>query len=187
MDLSPFDQAEQVVQEKLVIEEGSLYREFEKVKDRRKAKGKRYPLAFILTLILLGKMAGQTTISGIRDWVKEREKDLRKELNWPKGFPVNTTYTEVLASCDHKEVSEAIKNVILKARAKEKCGTEPSRLQIEKEKGEKLIHTAMDGKTMRGTMNHARENQPSVHLLALYEPETGIVTTEEIVKKKRTK
>jgi hypothetical protein len=45
----------------------------------------------------------------------------------------------------------------------------------------------MDGKTMRGTLNHARENQPSVHLLALYEPETGIVLAEERVKKKRMK
>jgi hypothetical protein len=184
MDLSTFDQMEHLFDEKIVIEEESLYREFEKVKDRRKAKGKRYPLAFVLMLVLLGKMAGQKTISGIRDWIKGREKELRMKLNWPKDFPVNTTYTDVLANCDEKEVLEAIKHVILKARAKEKCGSEPSRLQTYQEGEGKLIHTAMDGKTMRGTRKHARENQPSVHLLALYEPETGIVIAEEAVKKR---
>ena len=184
MDLSTLDQMEALTAESLAIEEESLYREFEKVKDRRGAKGKRYPMAFVLTLVLLGKMAGQKSISGIRDWVKAREKDLRRNLNWWKGFPVNTTYTETLASCDQEEVVEVIKSVILKARAKEECGTEPSRLVTYKEEGENFIHTPMDGKTMRGTLHHARENQPSVHLLALYEAETGIVIAQETVDSK---
>jgi hypothetical protein len=130
-------------------------------------------------------MAGQKTISGIRDWVKERERDLRIKLRWWRKFPVHTTYTNVLAICNDKEVIEAVKSAILKARAKEKCGEEPSRLVHNKEEGENLIHTAMDGKTMRGTLKHAEENQPSVHLLALYEPETGIVIAEETVKKRK--
>ena len=95
MDLSTLDQVEPLEAGSLAREEESLYREFEKVKDGRKAKGKRYPLAFVLTLVLLGKMAGQKSISGIRDWVEAREKHLRKKLNWWKGFPVNTTYTDI--------------------------------------------------------------------------------------------
>jgi predicted transposase YbfD/YdcC len=161
-----------------------LYREFEKVKDGRGAKGKRYPLAFVLTLVLLGKMAGQKSISGIRDWVEAREKHLRKKLNWWKGFPVNTTYTDTLACCDPDEVVEGIKSVISKARAKEECGTEPSRLMRYSREGENLIHTPMDGKTMRGTLHHEKESQPSVHLLALYEAESGIVIAQETVESK---
>lgn len=184
MDLSTLDQVEPPGAESVAIEEESLYIEFEKVKDRRKAKGKRYPIAFVLTLVLLGKMAGQKSISGIRDWIEAREKHLRKKLNWWKGFPVNTTYTDVLACCDPEEVVEVIKSVIAKARAKEECGTEPSRLVAYKEEGENLIHTAMDGKTMRGTLHHARENQPPVHLLALYEVETGITMAQETVESK---
>jgi predicted transposase YbfD/YdcC len=184
MDLSTFDQVEPPETESLVIEEESLYREFEKVKDRRKKKGKRYPIPFVLTLVMLGKMGGQKSISGIRDWIKARERHLRRKLNWWKDFPVNTTYTNVLACCDPEEVVEAIKSVISKARAKEECGTEPSRLLAYKEEGENLIHTAMDGKTMRGTLHHARENQPPVHLLALYEAESGIVIAQETVESK---
>jgi len=50
--------------------------------------------------------------------------------------------------------------------------------------GEKLVHTAMDGKVMRGTLGHAKEGQPSVHLLSLYECESGMVIAQEAVKSK---
>jgi len=183
MDLSTFEEAEQLGQESLLIYEASLYREFEKVKDGRGKKGQRYPLAFVLTLLMLGKMAGETTVNGVTEWVKEREKDLRKKLNWPKGFPVNNTYTDVLAKTDANEIVMAIARVISDAR-EIKEGEEKSMSEVENGERKKLIHTAMDGKTLRGTRGHAKEHQPSVHLLALYEVESGIVTRQEAVKKK---
>ncbi len=67
MNLSIFDPIAQVEQRSIVIDEASLYKAFEQVKDGRKARGKRYPLPLILTLVLLGKMTGETTISGIVD------------------------------------------------------------------------------------------------------------------------
>jgi hypothetical protein len=42
----------------------------------------------------------------------------------------------------------------------------------------------MDGKTLRGTLHHGKEEQPSVHLLALYECESGIVIAQTPVKSK---
>jgi predicted transposase YbfD/YdcC len=42
----------------------------------------------------------------------------------------------------------------------------------------------MDGKVMRGTLGHAKEGQPSVHLLSLYACESGIVIAQEAVKSK---
>src|SRR5579864_1999337 len=116
MDLSTFEKTEQIGQEGLVIYEVSLYREFEKVKDGRKEKGVRYPLAFVLTLLMLGKMAGETTINGAMEWVKERRKELRKRLNWPKDFPSYNTYVDVLAKTDHNEINMAIARVLSEAR-----------------------------------------------------------------------
>ena len=52
MDLSTFDGAEQIGQEPLTIDAESLYQAFEKVEDGRGKKGRRYPLAFLLTLII---------------------------------------------------------------------------------------------------------------------------------------
>jgi len=186
MYLTIFDQREQTSQEPLAIDAASLYRAFEQVKDGRGKKGKRYPLAFLLTLLMLGKMAGETKIEGIIDWIDERRNELKKLLNWPKGFPVSSTYTDALAKCDHHEVAKVITQVIMKARAVEQCQGEPSRLLAQKEQSsETLIHTAVDGKVMRGTLKHGRDDQPSVHLLSFYECESGIVLDQFLVTKKK--
>lgn len=49
---------------------------------------------------------------------------------------------------------------------------------------EVLTHVAMDGKTLRGTLGHASEKQPSVHLLSLYECQSGIVLTQRAEQSK---
>jgi predicted transposase YbfD/YdcC len=184
MDLSTFDEVAQFSQGSLAIDPSSFYREFEKVKDGRGEKGKRFPLPFVLTLIMLGKMAGQTKMSGIIDWVKERESELRKILNWPKDFPVHSTYDDVLAKCDEQDLIKAIESVIQKARAVEKCVDEPSRLVSQDYEGDNLIHRAADGKIMKGTLKHAKEDQPPVHLVGLYECETGLLVAQVEVKSK---
>jgi DDE_Tnp_1-associated len=108
MYISIFDQVEQIGHKALEVDVASLYRAFEQVKDGRGKKGKRYPLAFLLTMILLGKMAGETDLEGIVDWINERRKEIKSILNWPKGFPVNSTYTDALAKCDHHEIVKAL-------------------------------------------------------------------------------
>src|SRR5919109_1349411 len=108
MELSIFDGGGQVGQGSLSIDPTSLYCAFEQVKDGRKQKGKRYPLALLLTLLMLGKLAGETTIAGIVDWIKERKGMLKELLNWPKRFPVNSTYSAAEASCDGQELAQSI-------------------------------------------------------------------------------
>jgi predicted transposase YbfD/YdcC len=184
MDLSTFDEGVQFNQGSLAISPASLYREFEKVKDGRGKKGRRFPLPFILTLIMLGKMAGQKKISGIIDWIKEREVPLRKLLNWPKDFPVHSTYDDVLAKCDEQDLIKAIESVIRKARATEKSGGKPSQLVAQDHERENLVHRAADGKVMKGTLKHANEVQPPVHLVGLYECETGLLVAQVEVKSK---
>ena len=91
MYLTIFDEVDQSGPELGAIDVASLYNEFEKVKDGRGEKGKRYPLPLLLTLLLLGKMAGESTINGIVDWIKERQGSLKRQFDWPKRFPVNST------------------------------------------------------------------------------------------------
>ncbi len=73
--------------EALSITPDSLYHAFEQVTDGRKSKGKRYPLPLLLTLLLLRKLAGETTINGIANWITERKEWVRTQLDWPKRFP----------------------------------------------------------------------------------------------------
>jgi DDE_Tnp_1-associated len=183
MYLSIFDGGEIVANEALTIDPASLYDAFEQVTDGRKNKGKRYPFPLLLTLLMLGKLAGETTVNGIVEWIKERQADLRRQLNWPKRFPTNSTYSEALARCDAQQIVTVIAGVLLKARAVEQCGSEPSRLQASKQE-EVLTHVAMDGKTLRGTLGHESEGQPSVHLLSLYECQSGIVLMQRAVQSK---
>lgn len=180
---SMFDTVEKVATPGLMIDPDSLYSAFEQVTDGRKQKGKRYPLPLLLTLLMLGKLAGETTVNGIVDWIKEREGWLRSQLHWPKRFPTNSTYSEALARCDAEQLVTAIAHVLLKARAVQQCGSEPSRLQAQKAE-EQLTHVAMDGKTLRGTLKHESESQPPVHLLSFYECQSGIVLTHRAVKSK---
>ncbi|HEX6483705.1 MAG TPA: ISAs1 family transposase [Ktedonobacteraceae bacterium] len=185
MKLTVFEELEQVDPEAVSIDAASLYRAFEHVKDGRKAKGKRYPLALLFTLILLGKLAGETKLDGIIDWINERQHELKKLLNWPKRFPVAKTYTDALARCDHHEVARTIAQVLVKARAQERCDAEPSRLLAQHEStNEELRQTAVDGKLLRGTLKHGREDQPPVHLLSFYECESGIVLDQFVVSSK---
>lgn len=185
MKLSVFDEIEQVDPEALRVDAASLYRAFEQVKDGRKAKGKRYPLALLFTLILLGKLAGETKLDGIIDWINERQHQLKKLLNWPKRFPVQKTYTDALAKCDHHEVARTIAQVLVKAQAQERCDEEPSRLLAQHESSnEGLLQTAVDGKVLRGTLKHGRDDQPPVHLLSWYECESGIVLDQFVVRSK---
>src|SRR5438128_4129425 len=183
MYLTMFESVEKAAPQGLVIDADSLYSAFEQVTDGRKKKGKRYPLPLLLTLLMLGKLAGETSVNGIVDWVKERQAWLRCQLNWPKRFPTNSTYSEALARCDAEQIVTVVASVLLKARAVEQCGSEPSRLQAQKQQ-EALTHVAMDGKTLRGTLGHESEGQPSVHLLSLYECQSGIVLTQRAVKSK---
>jgi predicted transposase YbfD/YdcC len=76
-----------------------------------------------------------------------------------------------------------IAQVLLKARAVAGSETKASRLAA-KPPEQELTHVAMDGKTVRGTLGHESENQPCVHLLSLYECQSGIVLTQRAVKSK---
>jgi predicted transposase YbfD/YdcC len=180
MDLSMFDQVEQISQESLQVEATSLYQAFEQVKDGRGKKGKRYPLSLILTLITLGKMVGQPTIEGTINWINERKQEMRRLLNWPKRFPSHKTYITAISKCDGEELVKAIAQVFTEARREKQIISDTVALTEEKESdSEDLVHVAMDGKKMRGTMKHEKENQPEVNTIALYEVETGIVLSQK--------
>jgi hypothetical protein len=50
----------------------SLYKALQELPDPRRDQGKRYDLAVILCLLVLAKLAGQTTLSGATQWVRHR-------------------------------------------------------------------------------------------------------------------
>lgn len=66
----------------------SVYRAFEQIPAGRHKRAVRKSLALILTLIVLAKLAGMTTLAGIAEWVRLRAGWLNQVLPNPReSFP----------------------------------------------------------------------------------------------------
>jgi disulfide oxidoreductase YuzD len=128
---------------------GSLHAEFRQLRDTRKARGKRYPLEMILTLIVLAKVCGEDKPSGIAEWVKHRMEWLCEalQLSW-KRMPHRSSYERIMEQVVKWEELEQM----------------VSRVVSDKRYFGKQVLVAIDGKVMRGTLN---EKQESVYLLVV--------------------
>jgi hypothetical protein len=131
----------------------SIFAVFEKVHDGRKAQRKRYPFSLLLILLSLGKMAGERTITGVVDWVKEREPWLKKQLNWPQRFPVVAMCTHARAHCDAQEGDHAMMCVLQKARKKQQH-------MAERDKGRSAVRRVFTETSGERWKNALRDTQP---------------------------
>ena len=85
------------IQEVFFFDVGSLYEQFDKLKDRRDPHGVRYPLAIALVFIILAKLAGEDEPHGIAQWVALRKELLRQALHFHRGsVPHPITYSRIL-------------------------------------------------------------------------------------------
>lgn len=120
----------------------SLYQAFAGVGDGRKPRGRRYEAALVLTLLMLGKLAGEQTMAGIAQWVRERQSLLGEWLPLPRT-PCANTYRYVCAHVDAQELLAAVNAVLGGALGDAQAaatGPAPS-----------LRHLACDGKELRGS------------------------------------
>jgi predicted transposase YbfD/YdcC len=162
----------------------SVYAAFEKITDGRCKRGIRYPVALILTLIVLAKLMGEPKLSGVSQWVRLRGTWLNEVLHLQRScWPAASTYTYVLERLDEQEVTRVMQECLTRAETSRRCGEEPSRL-VTQAGCEQSAHIAMDGKTMRGTLGHEAATQGPVHLLSLYEVKTGTVLAQRAVATK---
>jgi predicted transposase YbfD/YdcC len=162
----------------------ALYEALKQVKDGRKKRGCRYSLALILTLLLLARLAGETEIRAAAQWIKLRKGWLIEQLHLTRAsVPCQGTYLYALERIDAHELLEVVAGCLTRWEAGERCENEASRLNELAGKQEKQ-HVAVDGKTMRGTLGHESADQPSVHVLSVYEVRTGVVLAQRSVADK---
>jgi len=145
----------------------SLFAFLLQVVDTRKAKGKRYLLETLLTLVLLAKLGGEDTPTGITEWVAHRVEQLveMKILSQAKT-PCHMTFRRLLSS-------------ILPAEKFERwlAGYHQSVLK----NGLEIVFT-LDGKTLKGTIPAGEMR--GTHLLSVYVPDQGLVLVEAAVDRK---
>jgi predicted transposase YbfD/YdcC len=157
---------ESITGEGQLFDVGSLYAEFCQLHDPRKARGKRYRLETVLTLLVLAKVCGEDKPSGIADWAKHRLEWLCDVLHLErKSMPHRSSYERILEQVVSWEELEQLVSRVL-------CG---------KRYWGKQVVVAIDGKVLRGTLD---EKQEGVYLLAAYLPGEGIVLMEVAIKGK---
>ena len=111
--------------EGFIFDIGSLYSYLSRVSDSRKPKGVRYPLALILTLMVLAKLCGQDRPSGIAEWAQQRTEVLVQALHLKrKRMPHHSTYRRILEEVIDVEEFEKLVSQFLKkpARSGSQCG-----------------------------------------------------------------
>lgn len=148
-----------------IFDVGSLYAQFCHLSDPRKARGKRYRLETMLTLIVLAKVCGEDKPSGMAEWAQHRLEWLCAMLKLErKTMPHRSSYERILGIVGWEELEELVSQGLSSKRF---FG--------------KQVLVAIDGKVLHGTLD---ENQDGVALLAAYLPGEGIVLMEVEVKGK---
>jgi len=147
-------------EERVLFDVGSLYAQLHELKDRRKPRGIRYPLVAVLVMMVMAKLCGEDTPSGIADWVKYRAESLVELLKLKrKTMPHHSTYRRMEAEVIDPEELEQVVSAVL--AGKKFFG--------------KQVLVSIDGKVLRGTLDEA---QNGTYLLAAYLPSEGLVLME---------
>jgi predicted transposase YbfD/YdcC len=149
----------------------SLYETLRRLPDSRRRQGKRYELALLLCLLLLAKLAGQTSLKGATEWIRHRGNAIADHFGLKRRqMPCQMTYCRMLACIDPQVLDSLLAAFFVRWEAEQRCASEPSRLQTSQGF---LDHAqlAIDGKTLRATTSQPH----AVHLLSCYDVTTGTV------------
>lgn len=167
MDYTNLTRNQEVDENGLVFDLGSLYAHLQKISDNRKAKGKVYSLSLLLLLMLLAKLGGEDKPSGMAEWVAHRIEPLyQMKILAKKRAPSHMTYRRALQQVIRPEEMEQVLSEFHQSQLKT---------------GQEIV-LSMDGKTLRGTIPAGEVR--GIHLLSIYVPEQGLVLVEAEVDRK---
>jgi len=167
MDYTQLSPTQELDENGLVFDMGSLYEYFMKVPDNRSAHGKRYRLVSLLVLMVLAKLGGEDRPSGITDWIAERKEQLVKlKVLDREAVPCHMTYRRVLQEIVDAQEFDRLISQYHQRRLKE----------------EQEVVLSMDGKTLRGTIPFGELR--GTHLLTVYVPKQGLVLVQAQVDHK---
>jgi predicted transposase YbfD/YdcC len=147
------------------FDRGSVFDRLGQVTDVRKARGKRYRLETVLSMMVLAKLCGYDRPAEMAEWAKNHQEQLLKllQLERPKT-PHPNTFRRILAQVVYHEEIERLVG-------------EYSQL------GEHGEVYALDGKAVRGSRSKDAEDGPG-YLLSVFDVEQGKVLCQVGVGRK---
>lgn len=158
------------------LEPASLLAYLVRIPDPRKARGQRYEWLYLLTLIAVAMLNGESTLVGISQWVSTHGTELVQSLRPAcRRTPSLSTLRRVLCRVSVGALEAAV-------------GAYVRSLQVERgelgsittQTGMRLQGQAVDGKTVRCATAHG----PVVHLVAVVSHEDGLVLRQQNVRAK---
>lgn len=165
-EYSTIERWQEIGETGIIHDQGSLYGRLHHLRDKRGAKGKRYSLVMLLSVIFLAKLAGKDRPDEIADWAGNHAEELAKLLQLKRSWmPSHSTIRRVFQDT----LSEAEFDRMVQAYHQ----------QEQNEQDEVL---AMDGKALRGT--RIIDQESSDHLLSVYAVQDQHVLAQEAVDSK---
>ncbi len=129
----------------------SLWDALGRVRDHRRAEGRRYPLAGILLIAVAALLAGRRDQLGIVRWGRQLRPEALASLEITRGrVPAPSVWCELFQGLDIASLETALGGWVMGGRA-------PG-------------HIAIDGKRLRGS---ATAHVPGVHVLAAFSEAMG--------------
>jgi hypothetical protein len=144
---------------------GGLLAALASLPDPRGRQGLRHPLAAMLAAIVCGILTGSRGCTGIAQWVRSQQPQVWHWLGFRRKPPCTNTFRTVLLMLP-PETLEAV----LRPWVEAALGELPSSSDVEA--------VAIDGKTLCNTLSAHERN---VHLLALFDQQTGGVLSQQAV------
>jgi predicted transposase YbfD/YdcC len=149
----------------------NLIEKLKKVKDQRKNKGKRYPLWFILLIIILTIMQGNLGYREIENFARINQKELSHIVKLKREVtPSYSTIRRVVMGVDWSNLIE-----IFNEWASEIYPHQ-----------EELDELAIDGKSLRSTLkDYGGQSQNFVMIVSLFSQRTGCVLKMKKLENKK--
>lgn len=140
--------------------------------DQRDPRGVRYPLAAMLAIAVLAKLAGVSRVEALADWAGLRAPDLARLFGLPRlTMPHARTWGRIFAhGVDPVALEQMLSGFFREAHQTPEVPARGS------------IILAVDGKTLRGTIPAGQTK--GVHLVAAYLPLQGVVLAQLAVAEK---
>lgn len=142
-----------------------FYEVLSRLKDPRRAQGRRYPLESVVVSALMAMVCGCDDAEAMSVWSRVNEDWLTGFLSLPHGSPSQDVYLSVFSSIDPIAFADLFAQWVLLLRG---------RLT------ESFSHIAIDGKTTRGSHDYAADRL-ALHTVSAWTSDAGLVLAQRYV------
>ncbi len=140
----------------------NLLEKLRQIPDPRGRQGRRFALSAMLASVVCGILCGARGYEAIAGWLLAQKPAVWYVLGFYRKPPCANTFRDLLMALDPLVLERVVQEWI-------------EALQEKPAEGAELSAVAMDGKSLCGTLTpHAR----TVHLLALFDQQTGYVLSQ---------